>query len=161
MFGQDAVQHAEPNSYPDYFRRALEKGLKRPDFKVNYFLQSIFLGYYLKSKSSWPYYLINQKVKDDFRYINDSLLNIPVKDYDLISLSNIFDWMSKDKVINHLNYLNDGIKKGGTIIFRQLNNDENYVKNISGLKYNENESKNLLRQDRSLFYNHINILTKV
>lgn len=51
MFGPDAVQHAMPQSYPQYFQALLERGLLERELNVssadNYFLHHIFLGYYL------------------------------------------------------------------------------------------------------------------
>ena len=42
MFGNDAIQHAAPGSYPGYFQSVLEKGLKNPSRNQNYFLHHIF-----------------------------------------------------------------------------------------------------------------------
>ena len=111
MFGKAAIQHAQANSYPHYFKNALERGLKRSDYQENYFLQHIFLGYYINNRDSCPAYLRNRNIKNDFHYINDSLLKIPIQHYDLISLSNIFDWMDEENICYHLNYLNSYAKK--------------------------------------------------
>jgi len=160
-FGQDAVQHAKPCSYPYYFQRALERGLEQPDFQTNYFLQHILLGYYVNNRNSWPYYLSHPCLHTDFRYIHDTLLNIRLDEYDFISLSNIFDWMSKTDVHHHLDYLKNNLKKGAIISFRQLNNSQNYTSHINDLKPNPRLERKLYKEDRSLFYEKLNILSKI
>ena len=47
MFGPAATQHAEPGSYPPYFQRAFERGLRRADGPRNPFLAHVLLGAYL------------------------------------------------------------------------------------------------------------------
>ncbi len=162
MFGQDAIQHAEPNSYPSYFKNVLENGLIRPGFQNNYFLQHIFLGYYLDNKESLPYYLAFSGSDYSFNYINDNLLNIKgIEKYDLISLSNIFDWTDEEQTIYCLRYLSENMKKGAHIIFRQLNNSKDYTSSLTKFMANKDLERELLVRDRSLFYNKINILQKV
>lgn len=159
MFGKDAIQHAKPNSYPSYFKQVIENGLKKVDFQTNYFLQHIFLGYYTDAKYSCPYYISHNSIENDFIYINDILLNINIRNYDLISLSNVFDWMSEENVDEYLKYISLNAKKGTTVIYRQLNNykEYNYFK-YGFVSDNELEDK-LILKDKSLFYNKINIIS--
>jgi S-adenosylmethionine-diacylglycerol 3-amino-3-carboxypropyl transferase len=160
MFGREAIQHAAPHSYPSYFRHALEKGLKRDDFQSNYFLQHIFLGFYTSEKSSWPYYLSHPNTKNGFQCINDVLTNIDIGQYDLISLSNIFDWMSEVEWVNHIHYIRNNACTGATILFRQLNNGKDYELEKYGFFHHAELEGDSLKKDRSLFYNKINIATK-
>lgn len=160
MFGKDAIQHAIPHSYPSYFRKAVELGFKLSDFQKNYFLQHIFLGYYLKEDSVWPYYLSHRDIKNDFHYINDNLLNIDISHYDFIGLSNIFDWMDECKVVNYLKYISLNAQKGTVILFRQLNNQKDYNLIRYGLLSHLELEEKLIKKDKSLFYNKINIITK-
>ena len=160
MFGEDAVQHAPPHSYPGYFRGVLEAGLQDPDFQNNYFLHHILLGHYLQKQSSWPPYLLNPNIKGDFSYINEPLLNINIESYDFIGLSNIFDWMNEATVKLHLEYIEANAQEGAVVVYRQLNNTKNYHLEKYGLAAHLDLERNLIEKDRSLFYNRINIATK-
>ncbi|MFY9589202.1 DUF3419 family protein [Rickettsia endosymbiont of Halotydeus destructor] len=162
MFGPAAIQHAEPNSYPRYFQKAFENGFYRKDYKKNYFLHHMFLGYYLDNINAQPYYLHKKNQNIQFEYINDKLLNVEnINKFQLVSLSNIFDWMSEEEVLTHLKYLENNLLSGTYIIFRQLNNTKNYLSKVHGFK-NHNQLENaLLINDKSLFYNKINIWEKV
>ena len=161
MFGSDAVQHAVPGTYPNYFRSAIEAGLRRNDFQGNYFLHHIFLGYYINRKSSLPSYLSSGLDNYNFNYINSSLLNIEkIDQYDFIGISNIFDWMDQDLIDNHLDYIATKAKTRSVIVYRQLNNITDYSTKNTAFQRNEELEKKLLGIDRSLFYNKINILEK-
>jgi len=162
MFGPDAIQHAKPNSYPRYFQNALEKGLCRNDVATNYFLHHIFLGRYIDSINSLPYYLYNNNAHLKFEYTNKTLLDISnIDQFGLVSLSNIFDWMPEQAILTCLKYLETNLTPGSFVVFRQLNNDKNYLASISGFKSHNQLSCDLLIKDRSLFYNKINILEKI
>ena len=162
MFGPDAVQHAKPGSYPRYFQKVIEHGLSSNQFKQNYFLHHILLGHYLDSKDSWPLYLNRQQkiTLEDFNYINDSILNIKsLNKYQIISLSNVFDWMDDNMVRETLNFLYHKIEPGTHIVFRQLNNTKDYLSYNPSFK----ECDMLLEKkqmDKSLFYNKFNIIKK-
>jgi len=166
MFGKDATQHAKPGSYPRYFQQQLDKGLNRDDFQTNYFLHHIFLGYYLDRLDSLPLYL--EKAKrfsnevPDFTMLNSDLLSIKnIKNFQLVDLSNIFDWMSEERVMHYIDYLSDNLLPGSIIIFRQLNNSKNYLSKFDDFRNHQELSNQLIELDRSLFYNNINILEKL
>jgi len=160
MFGPDAIQHADPGSYPRYFQKVFEKGLSSPNITENYFMHHIFCGSYIDRKNAIPYYLEKKPENMEFDFIQDSLLNIEdVNKYDLVSLSNIFDWMDEDGVIEHLKYLGYHLKKGAIVLFRQLNNSKSYP--MEAFKHHNALEEELLRKDKSLFYNKINILEKI
>lgn len=162
MFGEAAIQHAKPGSYPRYFQKQLERGLKAEECQTNYFLHHIFLGYYLDSHECWPAYLRLRKSPLEFNFFNMDLMTIPnISDFQLISLSNIFDWMDEKDVHLHLSYLRDHLKPGSIIIYRQLNNEKQYTKNIDGLIDHSDWGTELKELDRSLFYNKINIIERV
>jgi len=162
MFGSDAIQHAEPNSYPRYFQKIFENGFRKPNFTENYFLHHVFVGYYLNDINSLPYYLQKKISNLKFEYINNTLLNINnLGKFGLVSLSNIFDWMAETEVLSYLEYLKNNLNSGAFIIFRQLNNNKNYLDKIGGFKSHNKLENDLLVMDRSLFYNKINILEKI
>lgn len=160
MFGPDAIQHAEPGSYPRYFQKVFEKGLSSSNISENYFMHHIFYGSYIDKKDALPYYLVKTPQNLEFDFIQNTLLNIQnISKFDLVSLSNIFDWMDEGGVIEHLNYLGSNLKKGSFVLFRQLNNSKSYP--MKGFKYHKELAEELLSKDKSLFYNKINILEKI
>jgi len=161
IFGKAAIQHAEPGSYPRYFQKQIERGLNRADAQTNYFLHHILLGCYLEQKDCLPLYLQMNKKELDFDFVNSDLLSIAnINDFQLIDLSNIFDWMPENEVLFYLNYLNEHLSPESIILFRQLNNTKDYISKIKGLQSDESHENYVLSIDRSLFYNKINIVKK-
>lgn len=121
MFGVEATQHADPQSYIAYFKGVIEKGLSEDNIQKNYFLHHIFLGHYLIGAT--PPYLKKWTAKPSFSYINTHLGGIEhFGGYDLIDFSNIFDWCDNDYIDSIANRCNSEMSAGSAIVFRQLNN---------------------------------------
>ncbi|CAO4839716.1 MAG: hypothetical protein CNLJKLNK_00869 [Holosporales bacterium] len=154
MFTENAIQHAGKGSYPSYFKNVFETGLLREDKATNYFLHHLLFGCYLEH--ALPLYLTSKKM-----FSIDTFCLAKAQDFknyaefDLISFSNIFDWMSKDDSIPFLVSVQKNLKKGASILLRQLNNDNVYLFDESFNRYNIN-----LKDDRSLFYNTISYYRK-
>ena len=157
LFGPSAIQHAEKGSYPNYFRKVLEQGLRDSKAPTNYFLHHIFLGYYLDSPSALPYYL--QKAPQSFNLIYHlgGIGTVPnLADYGVLSLSNIFDWMAVDEVRATADLLTKVVKPGTVLIWRQLGHDTDASTAFgSEWKFDEGFARDLLKIDRSLFYSRI------
>ncbi len=157
MFGEAAIQHAPPNSYPAYFRAVLEKGLQREDFAKNYFLHHIFLGYYLNRENSLPYYLVNLPKNLEFEIFNGFAQDFTkFKGRQLIHFSNIFDWCDEKIVREIIKSAVENLETGSVVIFRQLNNRKNYRK-VFGQNFRWSETGEIVEKDRSLFYEKIEI----
>ena len=158
LFGPAATQHAPSGSYPRYFRAALERGLRSPDAPTNYFLHHIFLGHYLDMPGALPLYLRSVPRDLDFEYIQGSLLD-PAVDwaaYDVVHLSNIFDWSPEADVVAVARLLGRRMRPGAAIVFRQLNNENDFKKHFAGeFRFDEAMESSLLARDRSLFYCHL------
>ncbi len=158
MFGDNAVQHAEKDSYIEYFKNCFTAALGKENSADNYFLQSIFLGRYLKSSA--PSFLTSE-TDYDFNYHCSPLPDLDKVDhYDLISLSNILDWCDKESITQHITSLKT-MRSGSTLILRQLNN----VKSLrplleSEFSFDDQSSSYYKSQDKSMFYNRIEIATK-
>ena len=159
MFGPDATQHAEPGSYPRYFQQLFENGLTSAAAFDNYFLHHVLLGYYLQRPASLPYYLLSPPTDYRFQMIEGTLDRVPdLQRFDLISLSNIMDWMPLPEIVALISYLQNEMKPGATVLSRQLNNDtdlsayfgDSYVFNTAlGVRFQ--------RAERSLFYSSIHV----
>jgi len=162
MFGPEAVQHAVKGSYPKYFRRILEQGLRSPDAPTNYFLHHIFLGYYLDREDSLPLYLKAGPRIYSFSYHLGDLATVPdLPSYEVISLSNIFDWMSPVDIKKIAAYLSAKAKPKTAVVWRQLGHDTDASPAFSGdWTLDHDLATNLLQIDRSLFYSRIYIAVR-
>jgi S-adenosylmethionine-diacylglycerol 3-amino-3-carboxypropyl transferase len=159
MFGPAATQHAQKGSYSVYFRKIIENGFLRSNAKNNYFLHHIFLGHYIDRKNSLPIYLQAPIRNLEFRFINSPIEKIKdFKDFDLVSLSNIMDWMPQNKITALIKTLNHTCNPGSAVIYRQLNNTSRLEKQFaSDFKFDRKLSDQFLAADRSLFYSNISV----
>src|SRR6185312_4760573 len=99
MFGPAAVQHAPKGSYPRYFQAAFEHGLMAPGAAENYFLHHVFLGCYRDHGPSLPPYLTRPVPRLELELVQTTAEALPdLGRHDLVSLSNIFDWMSEAEI---------------------------------------------------------------
>jgi len=158
VFSKQATQHAKKHTYINYFRKKIMEGLGKTESHLNPFLQHIFLGCYNSSRAL-PY--INNKSLIDIEYCVGTLCDVEdIDSYDLISLSNIFDWSNKKNVYAHAENLSS-LKKGSAILLRQLNNNRNWYK-VFESNFNEDKTFDSYWQtnDRSMFYNHFRLFIK-
>ena len=159
MFGPDATQHAEPGSYPTYFRKVFERGLVSDQAFDNYFLHHVFLGYYLDRPNCLPYYLTVPPRDYRFQMVEGTIDQVSdLGRFDLVSLSNIMDWMSPADITSLLGNLKSQMKSGAIVIFRQLNNPtdlETYFGD--SFQFDSVLENKLLEYERSLFYSGLHI----
>ena len=159
MFGPEATQHAEAGSYPRYFQTLFEKGLTSPGAFDNYFLHHVFLGYYLQRSASLPYYLSTPPADYRFQMVEGTLDAVPdLQRFDLISVSNIMDWMPLTEITSLIGYLQNEMRAGASVLYRQLNNytdlstyfgDAFEFDAALGIQFQESE--------RSLFYSSVHV----
>jgi len=159
MFGPDAIQHAPKGTYPIHFQNALTKGLRRDDAFDNYFLHHILLGYYLDRETAQPEYLSKTPIKSSFTLIHGTLQEVSsFSDFDLIHLSNVFDWMSEDDIIQITKRLSEEMRKGACVVLRQLNHDTDFSRFFGpSFRFEHQLEQTLHSKDRSLFYSKLNI----
>jgi S-adenosylmethionine-diacylglycerol 3-amino-3-carboxypropyl transferase len=152
MFGPAATQHAEPGSYPGYFQRVFERGLRRSDATTNPFLEHVLLGDYEHP----PRYLQARRALD-FELVQGTLLEVPdLARFDVISLSNIFDW-SDDALVEAWARALAGVKSGTAIVMRQLNNRRALRRFFPDFAFDDALAAELCERDRSLFYERIEV----
>ncbi len=159
MFGPEAVQHAPPGSYPQYFKKMMEKELGKDSAYDNYFLHHILLGHYINQKRCLPIYLNRPPENFNFKFVNGVLEAIDdLESYDFINLSNIFDWMPKNDIQSIAERLSKSMKPGAVLLFRQLNSATDYqVFFKDNFKFDNSKGEELLGKDQSFFYSKINI----
>ena len=160
MFGSVAIQHATPGSYPRYFRAMIERGLMAAHAHENYFLHHIFLGAY--RPGALPPFLVQPARDYRFDWIEGPIDKVPDLDsYDLVNLSNIMDWMSAEEALPMVERLRAQMRVGGTVIWRQLNNDRNRQSWFGdGFTFDGDRDARLATADRSIFYSSIHVGTK-
>ena len=159
MFGPDATQHAEKGSYPRYFQTLFEKGLTSAEAFDNYFLHHVFLGYYLQRPDSLPYYLLAPPADYHFQMVEGTLDQVPeLQRFDLISLSNIMDWMPLTGIASLIRHLQNEMKSGASVLYRQLNNDTD-LSTYFGDSFEFNAALGVRFQEieRSLFYTSVHV----
>jgi S-adenosylmethionine-diacylglycerol 3-amino-3-carboxypropyl transferase len=163
MFGPDATQHAETGSYPGYFRKVYEKGLKGNDCITNYFLHHLLFSNY--NKNILPGYLTTSvpEIYTDFEIKNCLIHEVSdFSDYDFLSFSNIFDWAAVDYIESLATRIKNETKSGAIIVFRQLNNPRQFNKLFEpDFRFDHDLETKLLEHDRSLFYSKLNIGKKI
>ena len=159
MFGPDATQHAEAGSYPRYFQQLFEKGLTSLNAFDNYFLHHVFLGYYLQRPASLPYYLLSPPTDYRFEMVEGTLDQVPeLQRFDLISLSNIMDWMPLAEIAALINHLQNNIKSGASLLYRQLNNHTDLSTDFGDVfEFNAALGVRFQEVERSLFYASVHV----
>ena len=124
----------------------------------NPFLQHLFIGEFLEV----PEYLAFPPAIDNIKLVQGTLFDVPdLQSYDLIQLSNISDWSSVDEIKATCHYLNENLRIGAIVLFRQINNNSPITPYL-GENFSSHEvlAENLLKADRSLFYSNLVIVEK-
>ena len=156
MFGPAATQHADPGSYPGYFQRVFERGLLREDAARNPFLQHVLLGRYLAEDA--PEYL-RATAPMALTLVQGTLPDVPgLGRFQVISLSNIFDWSDDALVAEWAGLLAREAQPGCAILLRQLNNRRDLRRFFApAFEFDDALGASLLAHDRSLFYERIEV----
>ncbi len=159
IFGDAATQHAEPGSYPDYFRRLSEAGLARGDARDNPFLHHVFLGHYLDREGCLPRFLTAPAAAYRFAFAEGALdAGVDLSAFDLVDLSNIMDWMSPADVASLLTKVRDEMRPGAAVLWRQLNNRRNLEGPLrEHFAFDAAWQRSLQERDRSPFYSSVHV----
>ncbi|NVJ23787.1 MULTISPECIES: DUF3419 family protein [Myxococcus] len=156
MFGPAATQHATPGSYPGYFQATFERGLRREDAHHNPYLQHVLLGAYRPEDR--PAYL-RAEAPLPVTLVQGSLPAVPdLGRFDVVSLSNIFDWSDDTLVSEWATLLSREARPGCAVLLRQLNNQRDLRRFFSpAFVFDDALGKELQARDRSLFYERIEV----
>ena len=159
MFGPAATRHAEPGSYPGYFQRAFERGLRRLDGPRNYFLHHVLRGCYAPRHA--PDYLQGGRLPE-VELVHGHLLDVPnLSRFDLVSLSNVFDWSDDALVASWAEVLTRELRPGALVVMRQLNNRRDVRRFFAeAFDFDDAGSEDRVTRDRSLFYERIEVAAR-
>jgi S-adenosylmethionine-diacylglycerol 3-amino-3-carboxypropyl transferase len=160
MFGPAATQHAAPGSYPAYFQAVFERGLLRDDAARNPFLQHVLLGAYLAADA--PAYTRDRRGRVP-ALILGGLDAVPALErFDLYSLSNVFDWSDDALVADWAARLCRAARPGSVVLLRQLNNTRDLRRHFTpAFVFDDALGRALQAEDRSLFYNRVEVARRV
>jgi len=159
-FGPAALQHAVPGSYPGYFQRALERGLRVAVGHRNPFLQHIFLGRYREADRP-PAQRLDRVPA--LTLVEGTLLDVPdLSRFALVSLSNLFDWSDDAVVARWAARLCAECSPGAVLLFRQLNNRRSLRAFFEpSFRFDDVLGAAMLERERSLFYDRVEVAVRV
>lgn len=157
MFTPAATRHALPGSYPAYFRRIFERGLRRDDAVANPFLHHVLLGRYRPEHA--PPYLSRPLDRSRVELVPSSLEEIEdFSRYDFVGLSNVMDWMDAPAIDRLTASLRESLAPGSAVVWRQLNHAEDLAPRLaSRVRFDDALGESLLARDRSLFYDRLRV----
>ena len=156
MFGPDATRHAPKGSYPAYFQRAFERGLAQLDAATNPWLQHVLLQRYLDP----PAFLSAGRLLE-VHWHEGMLTTVPALErFDVVSLSNIFDWSDESLVLEWATALRM-LPRGGLVVWRQLNNQRDWRPSMFPC-FVEDEalSHQWTERERALFYERVTVMRR-
>ncbi len=158
--GSRSLRWSEVGSDPEYFQKALERGLRGDAAPENPFLQHIFLGGYRRGCE--PYYVRNP-VPFRVELVEGSLLDVQrLERFDIVTLSNLLDGLSDEEVERWATELRSRLRPGSAILLRQLNNTRPLRPFFEpAFRFDEVLGHSYRQRDRSLFYNRIEVGVRV
>ncbi len=169
MFGPAAVQHAPRGSYAAYFRSAFERAIRELPAGDNYFLSSIVLGRTLETPGGGPPYLrspTGERARARLDRLRLEALDVgrflatrpPGTSYDLVNLSNVFDWMDDRETEDVCSRLVPVLAPGALVVLRQINNERPLPSSFLGsVEEDEARGRELHASDRSFFYGRVRV----
>ncbi len=160
--GPRLLRHAQAGSFPLYFQKAFERGLRRDAAPENPFLQHVFLGGYRRGCE--PHYVrygtrLGGAIGRRIRLVHGTLESIEdLESYDVVSLSNIFDGLDDDEIARSTEMLAKRMKKGAALLVRHMNNQRSLRKYLEPhLSFDTQIGRSYFLRDRSLFYGFFDV----
>jgi S-adenosylmethionine-diacylglycerol 3-amino-3-carboxypropyl transferase len=152
LFTRAATQHAVPGSYPRYFQRVFEDLLGRDDVATNPFVEHVLLGMFRRAPE-WA----NDAPLAPFALVHGGIPDVgDLSRFDVIHVSNIFDWSDGDTIARWRHALTAGARPGAFVIVRQLNNPRDPAVDLGpAFEIDEPWSRSLTQRSRVRFYDRI------
>jgi S-adenosylmethionine-diacylglycerol 3-amino-3-carboxypropyl transferase len=162
IFGPDATANRVV-SFAEHFLHQTRQALRWFPATENPFLHQILLGEF--PGPIWDWMDLSpglERCPVEFRVgaMEAVLTSLPDKNYDLIHLSNILDWIQPDQATTLLEQAFRCLSPGGMVVIRQLNSTLDIPAVPSGFHWNGDLGQELHRGDRSFFYRAIHVGTR-
>lgn len=156
MFGPDATQHAPPGSYPAYFRARIERGLADPARGSNRFLHHVLVGCF-RPEAPPPWLGWRPPADVPIELVHGTLADLDPAAFDLLHLSNVFDWMAPAAAEALAGHICARARPGTVVTWRQLNNERDLAPLFPGFQFDPDLEADLLAGERSLFYQRLRV----
>ncbi|MEC9281126.1 MAG: DUF3419 family protein [Bdellovibrionota bacterium] len=144
-----------------FVKKNIETLLLREDRSSNWFLKHLFKGEY--DEDAYPPYL-DFKSWDSvqsFEIFHSELWDLEIESYQLLSLGNYVDFLSKEDAKKLEVALKTRLPKGSAIILRTLKNEDPFVDSLkSDFSIDRAWGEELLKEDKSFLYSHQAIAIK-
>ncbi|MCG3692769.1 DUF3419 family protein [Aliarcobacter butzleri] len=156
IFGENATKYSS-DDFGLHFFNVFSKSLKMKDIEfTNKNINNILGGVDINLSNERIEHLKNNYNKHTINWYNTNFIDFDTdKNYDLITISNIGDWMPIDEFRHIIQKLVDKTNQGGSIIVRKLLGDYNLYEEMKRFNL---EIRN--EQDNSFFYSETYICTK-
>jgi S-adenosylmethionine-diacylglycerol 3-amino-3-carboxypropyl transferase len=154
LFGPDATAN-RILPFAEHFLRQTRWALATFAAETNPFLHQIFLGRF--PGPSWPWLTLPKHANlCRLKFFCGTMISVlssrPDKDYDLIHLSNILDWIKPSEAAMLLDQAYRCLSPGGIVVIRQLNSALDISAVPSGFHWMQDLARQLHHSDRSYFY---------
>ena len=105
---------------------------------------------------------MTSQINPAIEFFEGNVCDVPnLKDFDMISLSNLFDWSDELFIRQCVKGL-ARMRSGSSILLRQLNNHKEWSSFFGeGFLEQKDFDKYWQKKDRSLFYDHFRLFIKI
>lgn len=144
-----------------HVRNNVENLLQRDDYNENPFLKHLFLGEYdQEAKPEYFSLKLNPQVSESNFFVKQ-LWDIPIGDYQFLSLGAYFDFLSEEERQKTVDYLKAKLEKGSVLVIRSLRENTDFLNKLEPEFYIDRSwGEELLRKDRSFLFSHMIIAIK-
>ena len=158
LFGEEATQNSVMSFSEHFFSRTLH-AIETLPAASNPYLCQLLSGTFNKNHYPWLQ-LPQQSAETHIEYRQSAMMQALVEStdtFDLIHLSNILDWLSKEQATILLEAAAAKLKKGGWLIIRQLNSNLQIPQLCQTLTWQKDAAATHHKRDRSFFYQQLHI----
>jgi S-adenosylmethionine-diacylglycerol 3-amino-3-carboxypropyl transferase len=166
LFGAEATQNPRL-PFHRHFAGRIRDAVARPEANANPFLWQMLAGRFPDEVSyDWIQHChghTTARTEPEYKHgrMKEVLESLEAESVDLVHLSNILDWLSEEDATATLEAARRVLKPGGKVILRQLNSTLDVPYLDCGLVWDTYLGRELQARDRSFFYPHIHVGTRL
>ena len=166
LFGAEATQNPR-QPFHRHFAERIRDAVSRLPANTNPFLWQMLVGKFPDEVSyDWIQHChghTTARTEPEYQRgrMKEVLESLEAESVDLVHLSNILDWLSIEEATATLESARRVLKPGGKVILRQLNSTLDIPSLECGLAWDTELGRTLQERDRSFFYPHIHVGTRL